>query len=240
MLLSNAFSSQHLSSLCMLFRKRIYFEECSFPGSGIVTMNSVRAFLTIKGWSLRIPVSSAACCANGWWHSGSLTFLLSPSPWSHSRGIKLTIVQLFDFSTYFRITLSLSMSKITKRKAPVDLDFTLRRVFGKTSFRYCLCDDLFAQDTNGPQTSSARDYYCGTWWPWCLCSSWYRSNFLNQYSVILKQSLSLCSHLFRKKPLLPAPGCYRPWHHNSHLSSACSHEQSSCCSSCCQHPRGNA
>ncbi len=28
------------------------------------------------------------------------------------------------------------MSKAIKKKAPVDLDFTLRRVFGKTSFRF--------------------------------------------------------------------------------------------------------
>ena len=57
-----------------------------------------------------------------------------------------------------------SMSEHTGKTTPVDLDFTLRRVFGKANFRYLLC--LFLRQARclsltEYQTISARDYYSG-------------------------------------------------------------------------------
>lgn len=89
------------------------------------------------------------CCAKGWRYPWSLNscFLHLIADTFEGSGL-----QLFNFilsSPIPVLNLLPSMSKVTKKKAPVDLDFTLRRVFGKTSFRYCLCDRLLAQDADG-------------------------------------------------------------------------------------------
>lgn len=149
MLLSNAFLFRNLSSLHILSRKYVYLEECSFPGPCIGFMNSIRALLNIKTY-LRVAISSAISCAKGWWCSSSLNiFCLLHNIAVPFEGLGLQFFNFILFSLQNQVTLLPSMSKVTKRKAPVDLDFTLRRVFGKTGFRYCLCDRLFLQDADG-------------------------------------------------------------------------------------------
>ena len=105
------------------------------------------------------------------------------------------------------------MPGISNRKMgqKVDLDFTLRKVFGKVSFRYEIYTAVHPficireHPSDSLQACPARSHHSRARRPRCFPPS---------------------RHQFRQKFVLPAACCRRLWHHHCHLTASCFDEQS--------------
>lgn len=157
-------------------------------------------------------------------------FWAAPRPSLRRRGSRDLV---FGFPHHALSATTMS-SRRKSSNDPIDVDFTLRRVFGKTSFRYC---GPLKRPTGSPTLTLFRP-----------CQREIITAALEGFDVFVQAGTQIesrvisdssidifNSNFFREESLLPTACRHRPWHHHCCLSPAGPHEQSSRSSTRSQH-----